>query len=125
MSRLKGSSTLLASAARTTAQTTADQHVPDNGVIVIVDVTVKSAAGSLTVSIQGKDPASGSYYDILLGTAIAATGTYTYYVGTGAGTNAALTKTVAVGLPSPWRVKVAVGNADSWTYSVGYQTTEP
>lgn len=125
MSRVKGGGILLASAARTTAQVSDDLNSFDDGVIVVLNVSVKSGAGSLTPSIQGKDPASGNYYDILTATAVTATGTYTYYVGPSTGTNAALTKTVAVGLPSPWRVSVAVGNADSWTYSVGYQTTEP
>jgi len=125
MSRIKGAKILMASAARTTAQTTEDQHSTDDGVIVIVTVTAKAAAGSLTPSIQGKDPATGDYYDILTATAITATGTYTYYVGPSPGTNSALTKTVSIGLPDPWRVSVAVGNADSYTYSVGFQTTEP
>lgn len=125
MSRVKGNGILLASAARTTAQTTDDQNSLDDGIIVIVDVTVKAAAGSLTPSIQGKDPASGKYYDLLTATAISATGTYTYYVGPGTGTNTGLTKCATVGLTSPWRVSIAVGNADSWTYSVGFQTTEP
>lgn len=125
MSRTKGGGILLASGARTTAQTTADQHSFADGIIVIVDVTVKAAGGSLTPSIQGKDPVSGNYYDILTATAISATGTYTYYVGPGTGTNTALTKCATVGLPDPWRVSMAVGNGDSWTYSIGYQETEP
>ena len=115
---------LLASGARTAETTSETQNGCGKGVIVIVKVTVKAAAGSLTPSIQGKDPASGDFYDLLTATAISATGTYTYYVGTGGGANSAMTKSAAVALPAPWRVKVAVSNADSWTYSVGFQFVE-
>lgn len=109
---------ILASAARTTTQTSADLYNADaRGVIVFFNVTA-GAVLSLTVTIQGKDPASGTYYTLLSGAAETGVIARNYTV------HPAITETAnvdaAVVLPFTWRVVVTVGNATSATYSVGY-----
>ena len=45
------------------------------GVKIIVDITaISGTSATLTVTIQGKDPASGSYYTLLAGAGLTATG---------------------------------------------------
>jgi hypothetical protein len=46
-------------------------------------INVASVTGSLTVTVQGKDPASGQYYTILASAAIAATGLTVLKIGRG------------------------------------------
>lgn len=104
-------------AARTTAQTGTDlTNMAHCGVKVVVDVTTYTA-GSLTVTIQGKDRASGKYYTLLASAALAATGTtvYTVYPALTAAANV----TASDVLPESWRVITAVGGSQSITYSVG------
>lgn len=53
-----------------------DQTNSRNGVKVVVDVTaLTGTAPTLTVVVQGKDPASGKYFTILSSTALAAVAT--------------------------------------------------
>lgn len=109
--------TLLASAARTAATQSADQtNYNGRGLHVVIDVTAWTA-GSITVTIQGKDSVSGKYYTILASAALAAVGTtiLRVYPGLTASANAAANDI----LPRTWRVSVAVGTADSITYSIG------
>lgn len=111
-------STLLASAARTVQTNSADQtNYSAKGLHVQLNVTAASGTGGLTVVVQGKDPVSGTYYDILVGTAIIATGItiLKVYPGIVASANAAASDI----LPRTWRVQVRVGDASSYTYSVG------
>lgn len=110
----------LASAARTAAVTGVD--VASNsadGVRVILDVTVDPAAASITLTIQGKDPISGSYYTLLTGAAVAGVGTttYTVYPPITAVANVAASAV----LPSVFRINMAVADTDSMTYSVNYE----
>lgn len=112
---------LYPSAARTTAQTGTDQTQLQQpaagvGVIVVVDITAYTS-GSITVTLQGKDPTSGKYYTILASAALAAAATTTLRVFPGA-TAAANTAANDV-LPAVWRVNVAVADATSITYSIG------
>lgn len=114
--------TLLASAARTATEASADQtNVNARGVIITVDVTAVSATPSITMDIEHKDVASSAYESLLLtSSAITATGTHTYIVYPGIG--AASDDVVQVaGFPlgRTWRVNVTHGDADSITYSVG------
>ena len=62
---------------------------------------------TITVTIQGKDTASGSYYTLLASTAIAADGVteLTVYPGITASSNVA----ASAHLPATWRVSYAFG----------------
>lgn len=109
---------LLASAARTTAQT---PEGPTNGdgsyLDMIIDVTAGTAGFSITPTIQGLDPASGKWYTLLAGAAIGATGTTVLRVGPAL--TAAANTVAAFILPKTWRLSMAVADTKSVTYSVG------
>jgi hypothetical protein len=113
--------TLLASAARTTTQTSADL-VNSNAKFlhVILDMTTVGT-GSVTVTINGKDPASGKYYLLLAGAAVVTNVTNIYKVGPGltAAANAAANDFI----PAVFQIVVTANNANSATYSVGYNLT--
>lgn len=112
--------TLLASAARTASNNTADQSNNSyRGLHVIIDVTAVSATPSVVATIQGKDEVSGVYYDLLVATAITATGTTVLkvYPGIAAAAGGAASDV----LPSTWRVKLTHADSDSITYSVAAQ----
>jgi hypothetical protein len=109
--------TLIASAAFTTTQTTADQiNLYGTGVRVVLDVTV-AGTGSITLEIDAKDVASGKYVAQLTGVAVTtiSTNTYVIYPGLIAVANA----TASDALAHTWRVKVVANNANTITYSVG------
>jgi hypothetical protein len=115
--------TLLASAARTTLQNSANITTYNcKGIIVTVDVTATVSTVSLTPSINYIDPASGKAIPLLTGTTIAATGTFTYWVNENALASVAapFTKTAQADLGRIITINIAVGNANSQTYSVGY-----
>ena len=84
---------------------------------VVIDVTAVTATPALTVKIQGKDPASGKYYDILVSTVIATVSTTVLKVGPGL--TAAGNLVANDMIPSIWRVLVNHGDTDSATYSIG------
>src|SRR5487761_2323202 len=108
---------LVASAARTTTQTSADQtNTNGRGVLVVLDVTV-IGTGNITLEIDGKDPVSGKYYTILTGAAVSSNSTTVYRVYPGL--TAAANATASDVLPRTWRVKVTANNANAVTYSVG------
>ena len=110
--------TLLASAARTVAVDTADQsNIRGRGLHLVIDVTVDPASASITPTIQGKDVVSGKYYTILVGSAIAATGTTILRVYPGCIASANLIANDV--LPKTWRLSMAVADGDSITYSIG------
>lgn len=109
---------LFASAAQTASQTQADQlNNSSRGIQVILDMTVVGT-GSVTLEIDGKDPASGKYYVLLTGAAVVTnvTNVYTLFPGAPVTTNVSANAT----LPPTWRIKVTANNANSATYSVGY-----
>ncbi len=109
--------TVLASAARTTTQTQADQtNYNHRGIVAVLDMTTVGT-GSVTLEIDGKDPVSGKYYAILTGAAVTTnvTNTYTIYPGNTVATNVSASTV----LPRTWRIKVTANNANSATYSVG------
>jgi len=109
---------LLASAARTAAVSSADFSAEEVlSSEFVFDITVDPATASITPTIEGKDPISGSYYTILAGAAKAAVGTTVLRVGPTiiAAANVAANAI----LPSEFRVSVAVADADSITYSIG------
>jgi hypothetical protein len=109
----------LASGARTTTQTQADQvNANKKGIRVVVDMTVVGT-GSITVAIQAKDPASAKYVTMLTSAAIVTNVTNTYLVYPGAANTANVSANDR--LPRTWRILVTHNNANSATYSVGYQ----
>lgn len=115
--------TLLASAARTTTQTSADIVTYNcQAVVFTLDVTaVPGSAPSLVVTINYKDPASGKYITLLTGVAVTAVGTTTYAVDPRlvAGTEP-YTKTVPAALGRTFQIVITAGNGNSATYSAGY-----
>ena len=67
---------LLSSAARTVETASEDQtNHGARGGHFIIKVTALTAGASITPHIQGKNPVTGDYYDVLVGAAIVATGT--------------------------------------------------
>lgn len=86
------------------------------GVVVVFDTTAIGTA-SLTLTINGKDRASGKYYLLLSGAAVSTnvTNRYTIYP---TGTAAANVWALDV-LPELWQIVVTAGNANPATYTVG------
>lgn len=134
MVRAKTYITLLASAARTST-TTVDQSTLPAKVYdsfrkyrteigyfetqcahIILSVSALSA-GSLTVTISGKDIASGNFYTILAGSAVSSTGTTVYKIGLAFTGVPNLTANDF--LPGSWKIEVAHSTGDSITYSLG------
>jgi hypothetical protein len=111
--------TLLVSAGRTTTQTSADITTYNTQAITVtLDMTVVAAGPSVTVTIDGKDPASGKYYNLLTGAAVIAATTNTYRVDPAL--VAAANLIAVLRLPRIIRIVVTANNANSGTYSVGY-----
>ncbi|HYD33802.1 MAG TPA: hypothetical protein VEA39_04465 [Methylophilaceae bacterium] len=110
--------TLLASAVRAATNSTPDQEGDQfDGIHVIVDVTAVPGTDTVTPSIQGRDPVSGKYYDLLVGSAISAVGTVVLKVGQGIAAAANLAAADIV--PSSWRVVLTHSAGTNFTYSVG------
>lgn len=111
------SRTLLASAARTATVDTADEtNQSAQGVMVLINVSAVVGVASITVKLQGKDPVSGAYVDLLTSAAITTAGLRRLSLHP-ALTEAANTKVADI-LPRTFRVRVEHANADSITYSV-------
>jgi hypothetical protein len=112
------STSLIALAAQGNATlVTADQQNPNHhGLHLVVDITA-IATGNLTVTIQGKDQASGKYYTILASAALAATGTTVLrvYPGMTAAANVATNDI----LPATWRVQAVMAGGGSVTATIG------
>ena len=86
------------------------QNLNRRGVVATVAVSVDNTGGTLTVTIQGKDPASGTYYDILTSAGLnVAAGLISLrvYPGIAAVTN----RSVSDILPATWRLKFVVASA--------------
>lgn len=112
--------TLLASAARTATTSSSDiTNYNAKGVRVFINVTVDPAAASVVPTITVKDPVSGVYTAILTGAAIAAVGHTVLTVYPGATVAAGVTLSTVLG--TVWRVTITAADADSLTYSVGYE----
>ena len=111
--------TALASAARTATVSSDDiTNLGNRGVVVILDVTASAATPSITLKVQGKDPVSEKYYDILESAAVTGTSTNVYRVYPGL--TAAANLTVSDVIPKTFRITMTHADADSITYSVGY-----
>lgn len=94
-------------------------NINGRGVQVGIDITALTGTGpTVTVTIQGKDAASGKYYTLLQSAAIAATGftLLTLYPGAPSAANASSPQV----LPATWRVIAAVaGTGPAATATVG------
>jgi hypothetical protein len=110
--------TVLASAARSAATVSASDQINNtwSRVHVIINVSAYTS-GNYTPKVQGKDPVSGNYYDLCVGTAISATGLTVLKVGPGFG--AVANSVCADMLPRTWRVTLAGASTPSMTFSVG------
>jgi hypothetical protein len=83
----------------------------------IIIVTSAFTAGTYTPHVPGMDPVSGTFYDILVGAAIAGTGTVVLKVGPGITPAANLA--VSDMLPKIWRVQMVGAAGQSMTFSIG------
>lgn len=110
--------TIFASAARTATEVSgtfsAEQVLSS---IFVIDATAEVSTASVVFSIEGKDPLSGVFYNIIDSAAIEAVGTTTIQVGPNiiAAANIAANEM----LPAEFRITATHGDADSLTYSVG------
>jgi len=113
---------LVQSVARPFAGVTTTQTMGDlvnqnaRGVVVVLDTTV-IGTGSVTVTINGKDRASGKYNLLLTGAAAITntTNRYTVYPGIPVAANV----TASDVLPELWQIVITANNANAATYTVG------
>jgi hypothetical protein len=111
------SEALLPSAARTTTQTSRDIRNPGfHWLDVVLDMTAVGT-GSVTVTINFKDQASGKYILLLSGAAVTTNSTVNYTIGPTAATTANVSATRS--LADVLQVVVTANNANSATYSLG------
>src|SRR4051794_12106368 len=110
------------SAARTASISgTAMQNPYRRGVVLTLNVTVRSGTGGLQLRVQTQDPVSGAWISMNSSpTAVIATGTFVYQFYPGV-SGSALAQAYGAVLPYNWRVVVTHGDATSYTYSIGYQ----
>ncbi len=110
-------STVLASAARTTTQTSADIVTYNcHSLMAVLDMTTVGT-GSVTLTINYKDPASGKYILLLSGAAVVTNSTNLYRINPNI---AAVANSVAQSdLGRIIQLVVTANNANSATYSLG------
>lgn len=87
---------------------------------VVIDMTAVGSSATLTVTIEGKDPASGKYYTILASSALASNATTRLKVGPNVAVSANLIAQDY--LPKIIRITHVVATATS-TYSIGASLT--
>lgn len=121
MPKVHSSGALAIPAASTTTVTGPDvtNDTGARGITVVVDTTV-IGTGSITVTIQGKDKASGKYFTLLAGAAVVTNVTNVYTVFPGATVTANVSANAA--LPEIFRVVATANNANAATYTVGWST---
>lgn len=98
----------------------ADQNNPTfRGLKVVVNVSaISGTSPTLVVTLQGKDPASGSYYTLLASASLTSTGAtvLTVYPGVTASANVAVSDVV----PRTWRaISTVGGTGPSVSFTVG------
>lgn len=106
----------------TTSQNSPDQvNSSGRGILVFINVTA-IGTGSITVTIRGRDKASGTYYTILTSLAITANGftVLRAYPGLTAAANAVASDV----LPRVWRIEVTANNANAASYTVSANVIE-
>ena len=84
--------------------------------------TAQAAVAALTATakIQGYDPASAGWYDILASIATLGNAEATTVLTVLPSATAEANVTINAGLPATWRVIFTPTDADSCTYSIGY-----
>lgn len=92
-----------------------DRYV--KGIQVIINVTAIAATPSVVPTIDGFDPLSETWYNLLTGSAITGTGQTVLRIHPNL--EAAANLTAKDFLPQKYRVIMTHGDADSITYSVG------
>jgi hypothetical protein len=110
-------SDLLFGVGQTTSQSGADQiNIDARGIKVFINVS-SAGTGSVTVAIQTKDPASGTYVALLTSAAIVANGmtVLTVYPGLAATANVSANDV----LPRQWRISATANNANPVNYTIG------
>ena len=108
---------LITAVAATTEQTSATQtNTIYRGCIVVLDVTAIDATGSLTLTIEAQDAASGKWYPLVTSSAVVAISTTKYQVYPA---SAAASQNYNGALPVTWRVRVTPANGVAITYKVG------
>lgn len=114
--------TIAASAARTAALTNADMvNYNHSGVLIVVNVTARAVATTLTPKLQHKDSVSGEYVDVWTAAAPidSADGTFTFLIMTGTiVTTGSYTEKVNMAVGKTTRIIVTPSDASSVTYSV-------
>lgn len=86
---------------------------------LVIDVTAVTATPSVVCTVDGYDPISGKYYNIITSAALTDSGSpYTRVLRVGQGLTAAANLVVLDVLPSIIRVTMTHGDTDSITYSV-------
>jgi hypothetical protein len=89
---------------------------PAKAAHIIVHVSAKTSGG-ITPHVQAQDPVSGSWYDILVGADITATGTTVLKIGQGI--TPASNVAVSDMLPDGFRVQLVADAGTALTASVG------
>ena len=109
---------LLPSTAITDTVNTANVTNSPNVPFAQICINISSfTSGSITPHIQGYDPASGLFYDILVaGTPLASTGLTVLTVGPAVG---ASSTSAANFMPAEWRVQLVAASSTVLTASVG------
>jgi len=108
---------VITAAAATTTQTGPDMsNGAFRGIKAVLDMTTVGT-GSVTLTIQGKDAASGKYYTLLAGAAVTTNSTNVYTVFPGAPATANVSANDQ--LPKTFRILVTANNANAATYTVG------
>ena len=118
----KYNKSLYQSVARTATPET-EEVIDDfvQGIQVIINVTAVTSTPSVVPTIDGFDPLSATWYNILTGAAITATGRTVLRVHPEI--PAAANLTAQDFLPEKYRVVMTHGDADSITYTVGVNST--
>lgn len=103
----KGALITLAAAGAGTSQSPDQINQYGKGIKVVIDITVVGGAPTLTVTIQGRDRASGKYFTILASAALTAVGTtvLTVYPGLTASANVVANDVI----PEDWRITAVIG----------------
>lgn len=106
----------LVNAGNVTVSSPDQNNTFSRGLIATVNLS-NVVAGTVTVKIQGKDVASGKYYDLLDSAALAGNGTteLTVYPGVAASANVAANSP----LPAVWRATAVVSASGNITGTVG------
>lgn len=113
--------TLLASAARTVATSSATMTNHNaTGVRITLDVTAASGTGGIQIRPEGYDIASGKWVPINVAPAAVTTVSTTVYVVYPNASGGYPTQSTPQPLPRTWRVTAAHVDGSSYTYSVGY-----